>query len=333
MFSSFRLPVAVVGSVGLLVLLAAGTVRAQFPRRGAMPARPAPIPANPSGTIEAIGRGMMRIKSLAGQPYILQIQKEAKVHVTGTAKKDVLGVGGLIFISFFAEVDKRQSEVQNKIGELTLFTFSPERPLGAFPGARPAVSADPAEGDTKSDAKTDAAEDAKSDDPAAGVAAPDTEKPPADARKSRSRSRRSRARGDDEGPDIDGFEIVGRITGIDKAGKITVYVPNPYFKSPVQIELTEDPHIDLDLTDLRSLAMAKPGDKVIARGQQVAPNMVQVNEMAVQLVEPFTMVREEPDKKSSRRSRRSRREEAEKEEAAEGEKAEEKAEERSEEKE
>jgi len=314
MFSSFRLPIAVVGSVGLLILLDAGTVRAQFPRRGPMPGRPAPIPANPSGTIEAIGRGMMRIKSLAGQPYILQIQREAKVHVTGTAKKDVLGVGGLVFISFFAEVDKRQSEVQNEVGELTLFTFSAERPLGAFPGARPAISADPAEGD--------AAQDAKTDDPAA--AAPDAEKPPADARKSRSRSRRSRAGDDDEGPDVDGFEIVGRITGIDKTGKITVYVPNPYFNSRIQIELTEDPHIDLDLTDLRSLAMARPGDKAIARGQQVAPNVVQVNEIAVQLVEPFTMVQEEREKKSSRRSSRSRRDQAEKEEAAEGEKAEEK---------
>ena len=322
MFSSFRLLVAVFGIVGLLVLAPSGTARAQFPLRGG---RPTPIPANPSGTIEAIGRGVMRIKSLAGQPYMLQLADRATVHVTGTAKKDVLGPGS--FISFFAEVDKRRGEVQDKIGELIIFTPSPQRPLGAFPGGRPAIAPDPSGADPQAAKPVAAVPPA-----AADVPPPGAEKPPADARQSRSRSRRSRAKDEDEGPLIDSFEIVGRITGIDKTGKITVYAPNPYFKSAVQIELTEDPHIDLDLADVRSLALARPGDKVLARGQQVAPNVVQVNEIAVQLTEPFTTVPEEPEKKSSRRTSRSRRGRAEAEEAAEGEKPEEKAEEKAEEK-
>lgn len=322
MLSSFRPTMGGLWIVGLLVLIQTGTARAQFPRRGGMAGRPAPMRANPSGTIEAIGRGMMRIKSGAGQAYVLQIDRGATVHVVGKAKKDVVGLGGLIFISFFAEVDKRQSQVQNKVDELTIFTFSAERPLGAFPGARPAVSVDPEGADAKEDAKKDAEADDADD------AAPEAEKPAAGNKKSRSRSRRGRAKDADEGPDIDGFEIVGRITGIDKTGKITVYAPNPYFKSPIQIELTEDPRIELDLSDVNSLAMARPGDTVVARGQQVAPNVVRVNEIEVILAKPFTMVQKDPEKKSSRRSSRSRRGQAEEKDAAEGEKAEEESEEK-----
>ena len=316
MFCSFRLPVAVCGSVGLLVLSLAGTVRAQLPMRGPMAA---PIPVDTSGTIEAIGRGLIQIKSVAGQPYMLQITERAKVQITGTAKKDVLGPGG--FISFFAEVDKRRSEVQDKVGELIIFTPSPQRPLGAFPGGRPAVGPDALGADPQAA------------DPAAGVQAPDAGQPPAGARQPRSRDRRAHAKEEDEGPPVDNFEIVGRITGIDKTGKLTVYAPNPYFKSAVQIELTEDPHIDLDLADVRMLTIARPGDKVLARGLQVAPNVVQVNEISVQLAEPFTTVQaKEPEKKPTRRTSRSRRGRAEPEEAVEGEKAEEKAEEKTEEK-
>ena len=87
--------------------------------------RARPVPVDTSGTIEAIGRGLIGIKSLAGQPYMLKIADRAKVQITGTAKKDVLGPGS--FISFFAEVDKRRSEVQDKIGELIIFTPSPQR--------------------------------------------------------------------------------------------------------------------------------------------------------------------------------------------------------------
>ena len=300
----------------MLVLSLAGTARAQFPMRGA---RPAPIRVDTSGTIEAIGRGLIQIKSVGGQPYMLQITERATVHITGTAKKDVLGPGS--FVSFFAEVDKRRSEVQEKIGELTIFTPSPQRPLGAFPGGRPAIGPDALEADPPAA------------NPAAAVQAPDAAQPPAGARQPRSRSRRAQAKDEDQGPPVDNFEIVGRITGIDKTGKLTVYAPNPYFKSPVEIELTEDPHIDLDLADARMLTIARPGDKVLARGQQVAPNVVQVNEISVELAEPFTMVQaKEPEKKPPRRTTRSRRGQAEPEEAAEGEKAEEKTEEKPKEK-
>ncbi|HUT90808.1 MAG TPA: hypothetical protein VMY37_14990 [Thermoguttaceae bacterium] len=319
MFSLFRLPVAVFGSVGLLVLAQAGTTCAQRPMRGPMAGRPAPVPVNTGGTIEAIGRGLIQIKSVGGQPYMLQLAERATVHVTGTAKKDVLGPGS--FVSFFAEVDKRRSEVQEKIGELTIFTPSPQRPLGAFPGGRPAAGPD-GFGANPLEATPDA-----------GVQAPDAGQPPADARQTRSRGRRAHAEDEDEGPPVDNFEIVGRITGIDKTGKLTVYAPNPYFKSAVQIELTEDPHIELDLADARMLTIARPGDKVLVRGQQVAPNAIQVNEIAVELAEPFTTVQpEEPGKKPPRRTTRSRRGRAEPEEAAEGEKTEKAVEEKVEEK-
>jgi hypothetical protein len=305
MFSMFRLSVAIGWGFALLVLAQAGTVRAQFPKRGPMPGRPQQPPIDARGTIEALGPGLIRIKSVVGQPYMLQLVKTTTVHITGTAKPDVLGRGS--FVSFFAEVDQRSGEVQGKVGELTLFTPSLERPLGAFPGGRPKAAGQDPFGQNPLAA-----------DAGAGFQAPGAEQPPAGTRQRRTRTRRA-AQNEAEGPAIQSFEIVGRIAGIDRAGKITVYARNPYFKPTVEIELTEDPHIELDLADPRMLAMVKPGDQVQARGQQVAPNVVQVKDLTIELAEPFTTVQpEEPEEKPPRRtSRTSRRSRAEAEEAVE----------------
>lgn len=228
----------------------------------------------PSGTIERIGPGLLQIKSVTGQQLILQVQENTTVHVTGAAKADVIASG--TFISFVAEVDKRRSEVQDKVGKLTLFTPSPERPLGAFPGgvAPAALGAD-----------------LLGANPAA--AQPPAVAPPP-------------ARGADAGPPVETFEIVGQIKGIDKSGKLTVLTPpHPYFKPAVQIELTEDPEIDLDLSGPAMLRFVKPGDKVQARGRQVAPNVAQVNELTVQLAQPLTTgQKKQPKKKPTRRTTR-----------------------------
>jgi hypothetical protein len=168
--------------------------------------------------------------------------------------------------------------VQEKVGKLTLFTPSAERPLGAFPGgvAPTVLGADPLGANP--------------------AAQPPVVAPPP-------------ARDTDAGPPVETFEIVGQIKGIDKSGKLTVLTPpHPYFKPAVQIELTEEPEIDLDLSGPAMLRFVKPGDKVQARGRQVAPNVAQVSELSVQLSEPLTTgQKKQPKKKSTRRTTRSSR--------------------------
>ena len=286
MSSRFRGQAAVFFSAGILVLAWAGTVSGQRQRP--------PAPRNPSvdasGTIEAMAPGLLRIKSVTGQPWMLQVTRETTVQVTGTAKADVLSIGS--FISFVADVDKRQSRVEDKVGKLILFTLSPERPLGAFPsqaGLGDAAAPDPAGADQPGD---------------------------------NAAARQKPNRGKDSGPPVEKFEIVGRIAGIDKNGKIRVFAPNTYFKTPVQIELAEEPEIELDLAGPTMLSLAKIGDKVLGRGSQVAPNLVRLRELTVELAEPFTTVRPKPAKKkptrrTPRSSRRKRDEAEEPEEAVE----------------
>lgn len=271
----FCLLAAVLSIIALVQLTRPETLSAQARRN--QPRRPAAT-VDVSGDLEAMAPGMLRLKPAAGDPMLLQLARTTKVHITGTAKKDVLGPN--TFISFFAEVDMQKSLVEQKVNRLTIFTPSPERPLGAFPDQSPSgEDADVAEADAPAET-------------------------PASTRRSRTKK--------DAGPTKDRFEIIGRITGVDKSGTVTVYAKNPYFKPAVQFQLTEDPEIKLDLTDPKMCVIAKPGDKVKARGRQLAPNMVQATDLSISLVEPFTTIRpEDPDKKkpprrTSRSSRRNR---------------------------
>ena len=259
------------------------------PRRRNQPNKP--VTVDVSGDLEAMAPGMLRLKPAAGDPLLLQLARTTKVHITGTAKKDVLGPN--TFISFFAEVDLQQSRVEQKVNRLTIFTPSLERPLGAFPDQSPDIE------DT---------DDVEADAPADEAAETPAETP---APKRRSRGKK------DDGPTKGRFEIIGRITGVDKSGNVTVYAKNPYFKPAVQFQLSEDPEIKLDLTDPKMCVIAKPGDKIKARGRQLAPNMVQAIDLSITLVEPFTTVRaEDPDKKKpprkTSRSSRRKQDEAEK---------------------
>ncbi len=297
----YRIPVAVVCSFGLLVLAQGDVARGQFPgvqrqRRG-MPkhaAAKAPL-VEASGTIDAVAPGLIRIKTPIGQLWVLQVSRETKVRVTGTAKKDVLRPGS--FIRFTADVDKPQSRAQDQVGKLTLFTPSRERPPGAFP-------------------------DQKGLDLAAGDNAFGADLPG-----KKPRAKRKAARGKETRPPIERFEIFGQIRGISKEGKLTVYVPlNRYFKPPLEIELSEEPEIELDLTGISAFRLAKKGDEVEARGRQVSPATplspaaAQLTELTIKLAEPWTVV--QPKKPVPRRPARSRRAKAEEaEEAVEAEEA------------
>ncbi|MFH1267175.1 MAG: hypothetical protein ABIK89_15715 [Planctomycetota bacterium] len=292
MLSCFRDRLAALLGIALLLAAPAHTL-GQVPPPAAPPAG---TMIDTTGTVEAISpEFMLQIKSATGQVYVLQLTQNSKLQVTGTAKADVLGPGN--FISFVADVDKRRGTVQNKVEKLILFTPSVERPLGAFPsqgGVEGPLSPDPF-----------------------AAAEPGGAKPA-----SRKRTRNT----EDTGPAVESFEIVGQIAGVDKRGKLTVHAPNNYFRPAVQVELGDDPKIELDLTGVMMYTLAKPGDKVKVRGktvgQELGPNVVEVAEATITLVEPFTTVQaEEPKKKPPRKTTRSsRRKRGEPEEAEEPEK-------------
>jgi hypothetical protein len=278
MSSPFRVLALVLSTAALVGLTRPQTLWAQARRN-----QPKPVTVDVTGDLEAMAPGMLRLKPAVGDPLLLQLARTTKVHITGTAKKDVLGPN--IFISFFAEVDMQLSKVEQKVNRLTIFTPSPERPLGAFPDQSPSIE------DVDADATDVPAET------------------PAPKRRSRSKK--------DAGPTKGRFEIIGRITGVNKSGVVTVYAKNPYFRPAIQFQLSEDPEIKLDLTDPKMCVIAKPGDKVKARGRQLAPGMVQATDLSITLVEPFTTIRaEDPDKKKpprrTSRSSRRKRDEAEK---------------------
>jgi hypothetical protein len=237
------------------------------------PVKPATVEA--AGTIEAIAPGRIQIKTITGEPWLLVASRETTIRVTGTAKKDVLRRGS--FIRFTAEVDKQRSQVQGEVAKLTLFTPSRERGLGVFPE----------QGGLDMEA----------------LATPFGLEPPKADRGGKRRS----ARNQDAGPAIERFEIAGQIGGVNKEGKLTVFVPprNRYVRPPLEVTLAEDPEIELDLAGPKALMLAKKGDQVEARGRQVGPAASQVMELTIQLAEPWTMVR--PKKVPRRKSTRSHR--------------------------
>ncbi|MBN2474696.1 MAG: hypothetical protein JXB62_08810 [Pirellulales bacterium] len=98
------------------------------------------LPTEPfaaDGSVEAVGRGAIRMLTTSNQVWMVWIDPKAVIHVSGTAEPDFVRPG--MFIRFTAEIDKR-GDAQNKIDKLTLFTPSKENPVGIWPeGAAPAA--------------------------------------------------------------------------------------------------------------------------------------------------------------------------------------------------
>jgi hypothetical protein len=256
-----------------------GIARAQFAGRPQL--QPERVEA--TGTIELVSpRGIIALTTAAGETWQVQIARNAKVQVLGTATAAVVQPGQ--YIAFTADVDKKRAAVQEKVGKLTIFTPSEHLMVGAFPaqgglgagglgagaGAAPAIGQNPG---------------------GAG----------------------------DTGPPVEGFQIGAQIRSIKK-GKLSLFAPNTYFRPTFEIELAEEPEISLDLAGVNYVTLAKKGDKIQARGAQVGPNAAQVNEVVIELAEPLGSQQAEPGNRPTRRTTRSSRRapaQAEAEEAAE----------------
>ena len=103
--------------------------------RKVAPAQDMRLPAlTVDGVVDAVAPTALRVKSDAGQTWVLHLQQSTKALLTGTAKADVLAPGGpLSCISFVAEVDTRRSRVEAKVSKLSIFTPSNKREVGAVP--------------------------------------------------------------------------------------------------------------------------------------------------------------------------------------------------------
>ena len=84
-----------------------------------------------SGAVEGLFPGGIRIKSDAGQTWLLQMQPTTKVLLTGTAKVDFLMPGQCI--SFTAEVDARRAKLKARSGSWRSSRPTPGKKWGRCP--------------------------------------------------------------------------------------------------------------------------------------------------------------------------------------------------------
>ena len=97
---------------------------------------------------------------------------------------------------------------------------------------------------------------------------------------------------------IETFDIRARITAV-KGRWLTVYAPrNTFFKPSFRFQLTDKPVIQLDVNDY---SLAKSGDKISARGVQLAPQAVQAMQVEIQLAEPLSDSRKKPKRPAGKR--------------------------------
>jgi hypothetical protein len=235
------------------------------------PGRPQRQPqrVEPNGTIALIGRGVIALTTAAGETWRVQVAPNAQVQVLGTATPDVLAPGQ--YVAFTAQVDKKRAAVQDKVTKLKIFTPSEHQMVGAFPG----------QGGLG----------------AGGLGAGAGGAPPV---------KQDRGAAADTGPPVEEFEIGAQIRSIKKP-KLSLFAPNPFFRPTFEIELAEEPEISLDLAGMKYAMLAKPGDRIQARGTQVGPNAAQVNEVTIELAEPWGSQQAAANKRPTRRKTRSSR--------------------------
>jgi len=251
--------------IGLTVLGLTGWAAAQGIRGQPPPRVIHFIPVDVAGKIVDIRPGMIAVATAGKGVWRVGVADNTAISVAGSAAPDVLRPG--LHVRFVAAVDKSQGKILGKVEKLTIFTPTNDdaRTVGVFlPGqCKPVVCF---------------LEDAA----AAPAAVKDT--PAKDTRTKDTRAK-------------DTYDIHGQITG-GKGNRLTIKVPNKFSKPTLNIELVQEPLIELDLLNY---LMAKPGDKVQARGLQLGPTNLQATELLITLSEPLGHARKKPAKLSANR--------------------------------
>jgi len=275
----FTRTVITLGMAGCLWLALAAVGGAQpwvDPRAG--PPRVVQMPIVPQeigGTFASAQPGLITINTLTNEPWTLRVSANAYVRVAGKAEEDVLRPG--THVRFEATVDKKTSKVLDKVSKLVVFAPTKEefRSLGVF---LPGQCLNPFE----HLGKYQTPQEVPMVQPGVKSSAQDKPQPsdkltPADVQPPEAK-----------GPaTIRRYDIHGQIVSI-KGRYMTVYTPTDLFKPNLRVELADNVQIEVDLNNYLA---AQPGDKVAARGFQVAPKTLEVLEVLIERQEPLSTKR------------------------------------------
>ena len=185
------------------------------------------------------------------------------VKLTPKTKIKITGNAGIdvlqrdAFVRFTATVEKRRSRIADAVAKLTVFT--PSQHQEYMPGVFYPGGAD-------------------ADEEVQAFGAPPAEEQPPRAKRP---------------PAKETFDIRARVVSFRK-GKLNLYVPNPYFKPSLSVRLADDVVIDVDSSDY---SIAKAGDKIEARGDQIAPTAIEATKVTIELVEPLDAAKKKVAKK------------------------------------
>jgi hypothetical protein len=216
--------------------------------------------------------GVMLVSTGQNDAWTFQLPGDMTARIVGKAEPDQIRAGQ--YIRFQAVVDKKQSKVVDKVSRITL--FSPGKDDLRTPGIfLPGQCLDTA--DLKF--KENELPDGLSTDPAKLF---NSIKLPEEKSKSDSNEQL--------------FDIHAQITAV-KGNTVTLNAPNSRFKSTLRMELADNPTIDLDLTDF---SLVKPGDKIIGRGIQLGPRLLQCTDMVIRLAEPLGNPKKKPNKPAAK---------------------------------
>lgn len=244
------------------LLTPAHAQRARFPEG----MKPQMEPFAAEGTIEAVTRGRIQILTTTEQKWMIFVDPKAVIHITGTAEADFVRPG--MFIQFTAEFDKR-GKAKEKVKKLTVFTPSREVGIGFWPeGMAPMVGAEGEAAAAGGGFGGGFGGGGFGGGAAGGVAG-------------------GVAGGAAATSSV--YTVHGQIRG-NRKGRLTVNAGRAMF----QIELAEEPEIQVDLADY---SVAKQGDKIsITRGQMFAGRMgiAQASQFSIQLSEPLTLAKKRP---------------------------------------
>jgi hypothetical protein len=287
-----------------------GWVEAQGIRRQPAPQVIQFVPVGIEGRVVEVRPALIVVATAGSGMWRVGVAENAAISVVGTAAPDVLRPG--LYIRFLAAVEKPQGRVLEKVAKLTIFTPTKDdaRTVGVFlPGqCRPVVSfleegaagppadpvgaaaggpALPAAGNQANPAAGGPAGAAAAGNPAA--AAPNAAKPVAPAVPPNASKKPDAAEGGAAAAK-DMYDVHAQITG-GKGTRLTVKVPNQFFKPTLKIELVPEPLIELDLVNY---LMARPGDKISARGAPLGLNYLQATELLITLTEPQGHTKKKP---------------------------------------
>jgi len=259
---------------------------------GRMPGRFPGAPQLPrleaSGQVDAVAGNFIRMVASGGQVWTLRVAANARLELEGTMKPELIQPGQ--YIRFTGTVDHQTNQVEEKLSRITIFTpnrDNPDTQLGAFP-EQPEV---PAEGNDPFAQPQGAGNPFAQ--PLGGVqgatqAGGVRGRLSRGSRRSRLRSRASHGRsGETPAPTKGTYDIRGQIREIARDGTLTVYVPNRFFRPAIKLSLADDVQIAVQLSGPVVLGLIAKGDRIEARGVQVAPTAAEVSEVRIEKLEPI----------------------------------------------